>query len=498
MALGLLYPKEDGKAEPDEGQPEVIKAKQVSDLPHVANGVIEDPITISKPATSAGQHHIPSPAAKQALSHENTSGDDRAQDRLASRPALPALHRCHVANAASGHAVKRFIGTWVRRRDSGAVCYLVRPLSSHEIINVQAFSSLLRLALQVQVSLALKRTGLCRIHHWLIMHAHNFGFSSKPKNKSPSSNEKRRRDAPTDGALHGKGRPVVAEVQEKRRSKDSSRKRRSTDAEIPRSPRRGRNEVDSRSQHYFAEAHQGYEQQRPALNVQVPAMWQRSVYPGAVYNPGSTHSSQETLLNPRPHRSTHQRQRHTSQGTLRGRGAKRDPPKKSKSKKSLRPEASRGWSFFAPSPPKTPSRRNYQTLDPSPRSHRSGRQHRSAQQHETVSTSSPSRSRHHRSRPHEQQASTARSARSRTPNTAARRVPDRRFAVLAATNQALETVRRDAFAQPSPPPRRERLRRYEGVAIPTSQLPFNWDCVSSSQASGTYGQPSSRHRRSRR
>lgn len=328
----------------------------------------------------------------------------------------------------------------------------------------------------------------------------NFGFSSKPKNKS-SSNEKRRRDAPADGALHGKGRPVVAEVQEKRRSKDSSKRRRSTDAEVPRSPRWTRREVDVRSQYQHADTYQGYEQHRPALNVQVPTIWQRSVYPGGAYHPGSTHSSQETLLNPRPHRSTHQRQRHpkhTSQGTLRGRGAKRDPPKNSRSKKNLRAEPPRGWSFFAPSPPKTPSRRNYQTLDASPRSHRSSRQHRSAQQYDTVPTSSPSRSRHHRSRQHEQQTPTVRSARSRTPNTAARRVSDRRFAVLAATNQALETVRRDAFAQPSPPPRRERLRRYGDLSIPTSQVPFNWDCVSSSQASGGHGNSSTRHRRSRR
>ncbi|KAJ4992755.1 hypothetical protein SVAN01_01801 [Stagonosporopsis vannaccii] len=329
----------------------------------------------------------------------------------------------------------------------------------------------------------------------------NFGFLSKPKYKSPSSNEKRRRDAPADGALHGKGRPVVAEVQEKRRSKESSRNRRSTEAEVPRSVRHARTEVDPWTQYHYARAQQqGYDQYRPALNIQVPTMWQRSVYPGTAYHPESAHSSQETLLNPRPHRSTRQRQRHpkqTLQGTLRGRGAKRDPPNNSKSKKNLRPEPSRGWSFFAPSPPKTPSRRNYQTLDASPRSHRSGRQQRSAQQHNTILTSSGSQSRHRRSRHHEQ-APTTRSARSGTPNTAARRVPDRRFAVLAATNQALETVRRDAFSQPSPPPRRERLRRYEGVTIPTSQLPFNWDCVSSSQASGGHREPSSRQRRPRR
>lgn len=339
----------------------------------------------------------------------------------------------------------------------------------------------------------------------------NFGFSSKPKNRSSSSNEKRRRNAPADGALHGKGTPIVTEVQEKRRSRESTRKRRSTDTEVSRSPRRVRNEVDTRSQYQYSyqpqyqyqygDPHQDYEQQRPALNVQVPNMWQRSVYPRVAQYPGSMHSSQETLLNPRPHRSTHQRQRHpkhTSQGTLRGRGAKRDPPRNSKSKKNLRSEPSRAWSFFAPSPPKTPSKRNYQTLDTPPRSHRSSRQQRSTQQHDTASVATPSQSRRHRSRQHEQQAPTSRTARSRTPNTAARRVPDRRFAVLAATNQALETVRRDAFAQPSPPPRRERLRRYEGVTLPTSQIPFNWDCVSSSQASGGYGESSSRHRRSRR
>lgn len=327
----------------------------------------------------------------------------------------------------------------------------------------------------------------------------NFGFSSRPKNKS-SGNERRRRDAPADGALHGKGRPIVAEVQEKRKSKDSSKRKRSTNAEVQRSPRRTKNDVDARSQYQYGEVYSGDEQHGPALNVQKPAIWQRPTDPGGACS-GGIRTSQETLLNPRPHRSTHQRQRHpkhTSQGTLRGRGAKRDPPKSSKSKKNPRAEPARGWSFFAPSPPKTPSRHNYQTLDASPRNHRSSRQHRSSQQYDAVPTSSPSRSRHHLSRQHEQQAPTVRSARSRTPNTAVRRVPDRRFAVLAATNQALETVRRDAFAQPSPPPRRERLRRYGDLSIPTSQVPFNWDCVSSSQASGGYGDSSVRRRGSRR
>ena len=186
----------------------------------------------------------------------------------------------------------------------------------------------------------------------------NFGFSSKPKSKSLSSNEKRRRDAPADGTLHGKGRPIVAGVQEKRRSKESTIKKRSTDTEAPRSPQQVRDGVDPRSQGQYGGSYRGYEQRRPALNVQVPNMWQRSVHPGSYQYPTSTHSSQETLLNPRPHRSTHQRQRHpkhTSQSTLRGRGAKRDPPKNSSSKKNIRPESSRGWSFFAPSPPKNES-----------------------------------------------------------------------------------------------------------------------------------------------
>jgi hypothetical protein len=327
----------------------------------------------------------------------------------------------------------------------------------------------------------------------------NFGFSSKKRPPKPSSSEKRRKDGP-DEPLRGKGKAVVAEVSEKRRSSETHRKRRSGDSTTPRSPRREKEEHRPRSQHYYDDASQHRDPYRPALNVQVPEMWHRSV------DPASTNSSQEALLNPRPHRSQHQRQRHpkrTSQTTLRGRGAKRDPPRHSKSKKNLRPEPSRGWSLFAPSPPKTPRRehrnRDYQTLDTSPRSHRSSRQHRSPQ---PASETARSQARHARSRQHEREATSSRHARSRTPNTAARRVPDRRFAVLAATNQALENVRREAFAQPSPPPRRERLRRYGDTTIPASQIPFSWDCVSSSQTSAGYGttagESSSRPRRSRR
>ncbi|KAF2818755.1 hypothetical protein CC86DRAFT_255780, partial [Ophiobolus disseminans] len=320
----------------------------------------------------------------------------------------------------------------------------------------------------------------------------------KKQQTSSSSGEKKRRDGPDD-PLRGKGKAVVAEVSEKRRSSSTHRKRRSADSGTTRSPRREKDEHRPRSQPHHDEVYQSRETYRPALNVQVPEMWHRTV------DPGSTNSSQEALLNPRPQRSQHQRQRHpkrTSQTTLHGRGAKRDPPRHSKSKKNLRPEPSRGWSLFAPSPPKTPRRehRNYQTLDTSPRSHRSSRQHRSPQ---AAPESSPrSQTRHRSSRQHEREAPSSRQGRSRTPNTAARRVPDRRFAVLAATNQALETVRREAFAQPSPPPRRERLRRYEGVTIPSSQIPFSWDCVSSTQTSAgrgsTAGEPSSRQRRTRR
>ncbi|CAG5179505.1 uncharacterized protein ALTATR162_LOCUS9319 [Alternaria atra] len=313
----------------------------------------------------------------------------------------------------------------------------------------------------------------------------NFGFPGNKKRKSspPSSNEKKRRDRPADSALHGEGRPVAVEYSEKRSSKESSRKRRSGDS-TPRSPRheREREEHRPRSQHHYEYAYREREKYRPAPDVKVPQMYRHA------REPSSVNSSQEALLNPRPHRSQHHRRRHpkqTSQSTLRGRGAKRDPVRHTKSKRDIRPEPSRGWSLFAPSPPKTPKRehRNYQTLDASPRSQRSSRQHRSSTVSQASPGSSRSQNRHHRSRQHEQSASSSRQARSRTPNTAARRVPDRRFAVLAATNQALEEVRQEAFAQSPPPQRRERLRRYEGVTIPTSQIPFNWDCPSSSGSS---------------
>lgn len=336
-----------------------------------------------------------------------------------------------------------------------------------------------------------------------------FGLSNTQKRKASSASEKKRRERPpAPQSLHGNGVPVVADVQEKRRSKEAPRKRKSKETIPPRSPRREREDRRprqdrthqdyARQDYHYQDAYRSREQYRPALNVQVPNMWHRSV------DPDEVNSSQEMLLNPRPHRSPHHRQRHpkrTSQTTLRGRGAKRDPPKHSKSKKNMRAESSRQpWSFFSPTPPKTPSRssRHYQTLDSSPRAHRSPRSHYSTSQYQDTPESLHSQSRHHRSRQQQRQPTSSRQARSRTPNTAARRTPDRRFAVRAATNQVLEDLRREAFAQPSPPPRRERLRRYQGVVIPTSQIPFNWDCVSSSQTSNGYGESSTHRRRSRR
>ncbi|USP82298.1 hypothetical protein yc1106_09572 [Curvularia clavata] len=334
----------------------------------------------------------------------------------------------------------------------------------------------------------------------------NFGFPANKKPKTTStSGEKKRRDAPADSALRGHGRPIVEEYSEKRSSKDSSRKRRSRDStqQAPRTPRREKQRDDHtpRSQRQYEDAYRRREHYRSALNLEVPHTYHGS------HAPQSVNSSQETLLNPRPHRSQHHRRRHptqSSQGTLRGRGAKRDPPRHSKSKKNIRPEPSRGWSFFAASPPRTPKResRSYQTLDSSPRSHRSSRHYHSGTTSQTSPESLRSQNRQHRSRRQEQSTPSSRQARSRTPNTTVRRVPDRRFAVLAATNQALEEVRQEAFAQPSPPPRRTRLHRYEGVTIPTSQIPFNWDCMSTSQTSSgrshANGESSSRPRRSRR
>ncbi|KAF2271238.1 uncharacterized protein EI97DRAFT_303433 [Westerdykella ornata] len=325
-----------------------------------------------------------------------------------------------------------------------------------------------------------------------------FGLSNKQKPKSTSSTEKKPRRPPSN-PLRGDGVPVAAEYHEKRRSRETTRSKRSKESVTPTPSRREYVERRARREPQQRNTHRARVQNRPALNVQVPNMWHRTVHPG------SSHSSQETLLNPRPHRSPHERQRHpkhTSQGTLRGRGAKRDPPRHSNSKRDMRQDTSaQAWSLFASPPPKAGSRgaRHYQTVDSAPPRHRASRAYPPPTNHTDAPQPSQSHNRHHRtSGQHERQPSSRRSARSRTPNMAAHRTPDRRFAVLAATNQALEDLRREAFAHPSPPPRRERVQQYHGFAIPTSTIPFNWDCVSSSQTSGGYGEPSTTRRRSRR
>lgn len=332
-----------------------------------------------------------------------------------------------------------------------------------------------------------------------------FGLSNNRNRKPTSSSDRKRREKPVVNSLHGNGVPVVTEVQEKRRSRETrgpARTKSQTEQIVSRTTQHRRQDSQSQQNYRRQDVYGHRGTQRPDLNLQVPNMWHRSV------DIASTNSSQEMLLNPRPHRSTRDRQRHpkrSSQATLRGRGAKRDPPRHSKSKKSLRQEPSRavGWSFFSPPPAKTPSRRdrNYSSTDAYSPSHRSSRHHATTG-YQQIPESQPQSQSHsqprHRSRQQQRQTPSSRSARSRTPNTAAQRTPDRRFAVLAATNHALEDLRREAFAQPSPPPRRERLRRYEGVTIPTSSIPFNWDCVSSSQTSAGYGGEPSSHRRSRR
>ncbi|KAH9868803.1 hypothetical protein J1614_007877, partial [Plenodomus biglobosus] len=395
-------------------------------------------------------------------------------------------HRCHVAAtqvrteaAQKGQQPSQsHLSTHIRSPTGSRTCHVARKPPLRERAN-QSFSYT-------------PSSGLAS--DWSAQHR----YKSSPS----SSNEKRRHGKPLDHALHAEGRTTLTEISEKRSSKESNRKRRSGDSSTPRSPRRERDDHHTRDRHYHKDTLQSRGEYRSALIVEVPEVYHREA------QLQSASSSQEALLNPRPHRSQHTRQRHpkrSSQVTLRGRGAKRDPPQQSRTKKSLRPEPSQGWSLFAPSPPKTPQRgrnhRDYQTLQAWPSSHRCSREHRSTTPYHASPESSRSQTRHHRSRGHERQTSTLRPARSRTPNIAARRVPDRRFAVLAATNEALENVRREAFAQSSPPPRRERLRRFEEVTVPTSQIPFNWDCVSSSQTSARQGHgdsSGSRRRRARR
>jgi hypothetical protein len=235
---------------------------------------------------------------------------------------------------------------------------------------------------------------------------------------------------------------------------------------------------------------------RPTLAVNVPrmvkcdsvpqeqpltdtAMWHRRA--GST----SSNSSEEMLLNPRPDRpaakdTRHRHAKHTSQSTLRGRGAKRQRTTETRSEDHVSSHSS----------PRTARKKTQsRTGEHSTRSNRSTRQYNTLP---SEPQPSPSRSRRHPS----QNSHQHHSARA---NTTARRDPtdDRRFAVLAATNTALEHLRREAFAQPSPPPP-PRLRRYQGVQIPAGSVPFAWDCISAqTQSSGRNDEGSSRHRRRR-
>lgn len=187
-----------------------------------------------------------------------------------------------------------------------------------------------------------------------------------------------------------------------------------------------------------------------------------------------SNSSEEMLLNHRSARTTHDTRhyhvRYSSQSTLRGRGAKRH--------RATDPHCENP--AFSSTSRRAPKRTELQTVG-------EGTSHgyQATLQHQRRGSDNE-RSRHHFHR-----HSSAR------PNTSARRDPDRRFAVLAATNTALEHLRREAFAQPSPPPRRERLRRYQGVTIPASRIPFEWDCISSWNST-RYVEPSSWQRQRQR
>ncbi|CAI6335840.1 unnamed protein product [Periconia digitata] len=313
-----------------------------------------------------------------------------------------------------------------------------------------------------------------------------FSFASqKPKrNKSSPPRDKKRRDTLPSESLRGDGRRVVVEASEKRPPADWSRPRKSVD-----SPYQEWEDYMRRQQSHRprGNAQRSRVHYATPLHVDIPDVWHRSV---AHDNADSSDEMLRPLLNPRPHRSPHHRQKHASQKTLRGHG------KRVTSKKSSQDKSGSGWrNPFAPSSPEKAKKtrrgdsHHYQHMESPPRTHRSHRQQTSSQ-YDNVPESSRSHQRRSRPRRH------APSGRQTTPNTSARRDPDRRFAVLAATNNALEDLRREAFQQPSPPPHRERLRRFQGVTIPASSIPYSWDCVSSTTSNG-YGEPSSRSPRGR-
>ncbi|KAF1966934.1 hypothetical protein BU23DRAFT_559780 [Bimuria novae-zelandiae CBS 107.79] len=290
-----------------------------------------------------------------------------------------------------------------------------------------------------------------------------FGSSSqKHRNTQPDPRRKKRKERPD--ALHYEKASSEVKTPERRSSERPSSNSKRTREPVERA---------SRNSHSLYAYNRGASR-RPTLAVTVPSMW---------YRPTETHSnsSEEMLLNPRPRRSPHDKRqhhsKHTSQSTLRGRGAKRQRTTDTRADEQT----------HSSTPRRAPRTSQTQTYEESTsRRHASTRHQRSHGAADEHATS--------RARPgprlYAQQYPSA------PPNTGARRVPDRRFAVLAATNTALEQFRREAFAQPSPPPRRERLRRYQGMAIPASSIPFEWDCVSSHNSVG-HGERSTRQRQRR-
>ncbi|KAF2762862.1 hypothetical protein EJ05DRAFT_17802 [Pseudovirgaria hyperparasitica] len=268
---------------------------------------------------------------------------------------------------------------------------------------------------------------------------------------------------------------------------------------------------------------------KPHLRVDVPDRVNRHV---RVHLPSS---STEMLLNPRPERSRQHRQRHhRSTTTLRGRGAKRDPPVKTKRKPpgqtkkmpSSKSAQKQEWQRIpSPSSASTSTssrkhRRHHTTTQPQQRQQQQPqpqdythytqpyyetaqyrhyydqyRQYYQQQQHyytQYQQTQTPAYTRSH-----------SRTRSNSRPNTSARRAqptPDTRFAVRAATNTALERIRRDAFTRSPPQAQQPALRRTRAT-VDTAQTPFHWDCVadasSSARASASVG-ASGQQRRLRR
>ncbi|OCL10366.1 hypothetical protein AOQ84DRAFT_218594 [Glonium stellatum] len=287
----------------------------------------------------------------------------------------------------------------------------------------------------------------------------------------------------------------------KRRNKQKTREKRNE-----------KQAYDSRHSNRLATAKPTQETPRPKIRVEVPDRWYRTVE--------AETSSAEMLLNPKPERARQNRQRHprrSSTTTLRGRGAKRDPPSDRKSSNQSKMRSGRGikrqeW-MCIPTPPVTPPQQQhhyqhqsqsqpqqnqhyqYQSQHQSQHQHQHQQQHQSQHRYQQQSHSQSHHQSHHQSQ-HQHHHHRPRQARQRPPNSAARRVPDRRFAVLAATNQALEDIRREAFTS-SPAPR--RVWRYQGVAVETAEIPFHWDCVSNqSSTTRPARHTATRHHRSRR